>query len=76
MILSVNDQAINGNLSAYVDAWQTGDAPLRVTWQRGGEQVELQDALRPARSGPAHSSAAVDMADAAGRTRGGVFDDA
>ena len=24
VILSVNDQAINGNLSAYVDAWQTG----------------------------------------------------
>ena len=42
VILSVNDQAINGNLSAYVDAWQTGDAPLRVTVQRGGEQVELQ----------------------------------
>ena len=42
VILSVNDQAINGNLSAYVDTWQTGDAPLRVTVQRGGEQVELQ----------------------------------
>ena len=42
VILSVNDHAINGNLSAYVDAWQTGDAPLRVTVQRGEEQVELQ----------------------------------
>lgn len=41
VILSVNGQQINGDLSTYVDAWQQGDAPLRMLVQRGEAQKEL-----------------------------------